>query len=113
MTPYNTRIVARLEAQEQKGIHKYGQILEENHGGFEYRLDHFLEELADAARYGEWLRDSGKIITTMFELLAQDMEAKLFCPLETPCAPDNLKDGGCVACLKEHYEKKARERIGI
>jgi len=43
--------------------------------------------------------------------LAQDMEVKEICPLETPCEPDNLKDGGCVACLQEHYETKAREKI--
>ena len=111
MTLYNERILARLEAQEQKGILKYGQILEDNHGGFEYRLNHYLEELADASRYGEWLRDCGKIITSMFELLVADMETKQFCPLATPCSPENLKDGGCIACLKEYYEGKAREII--
>ncbi len=111
MGRFKDRIDARFEAQQQKGIEKYGQIVEDNHGDFDYRLEHLAQELTDGLQYIEWLKEGGQIITTMFELLAQDMEVKEICPLETPCEPDNLKDGGCVACLQEHYETKAREKI--
>jgi hypothetical protein len=88
---------------------KYGISLEQNHGPFAYRLEHLAEELTDGLQYIEWIKESGKIICLMFEMLVQDMENKDFCPLETPCTPENLKEGGCIACLKEHYEMKARD----
>lgn len=111
MGRYKDRIDTRFERQEAKGIAKYGVLLEDNHGPFDYRLEHLAEELTDGLHYVEWLKESGKIITSMFELLVQDMESKDFCPLETPCSPENLKEGGCVACLKEYYEGKARDLI--
>lgn len=108
MGRYKDRIDARFEAQERKGIEKYGQVLEDNHGNLDYRLEHLAQELTDALMYVEWIKEGGQIITSMFELLVQDMEAKELCPLEAPCEPGNLKEGGCVACLKAHYEKKAK-----
>jgi hypothetical protein len=111
MGRFKERVDARFEAQERKGIEKYGHPLEDNHGSFDYRLEHLAQELTDGLMYVEWLKESGQIITSMFELLAQDLEAKELCPLETRCEPDNLKDGGCVACLRAHYEAKARESL--
>ena len=109
MGRFKDRIDARFTAQEQKGIEKYGQPLEQNHGNYDYRLEHLAEELTDGLMYVEWFKEGGQIITSMFELLAKDMERLDFCPLETPCKPENLPEGGCVACLQEHYETKARE----
>ena len=88
-------------------------MLEDNHGSFDYRLEHLAQELTDGLMYVEWLKEGGQIITSMFELLAKDMERLDFCPLETPCKPENLPEGGCVACLQAHYETKAREKLGI
>lgn len=111
MGRFKDRIDARFSAQERKGIEKYGQPLEQNHGNYDYRLEHLAEELTDGLMYCEWLKESGLIVTTMFNLLVQDMERLDFCPLETPCAPENLPEGGCVSCLKEHYEGKARSVV--
>ncbi len=111
MARYKDRIDTRFNQQESKGIAKYGQPLEQNHGRFDYRLEHLAQELTDGLMYVEWLKESGKVITTMFELLVQDMEAKQFCPLETPCSPENIREGGCVGCLMMYYEEKAREQI--
>lgn len=111
MGRYLDNITARFNRQEQKGVIKYGTLLEDNHGNYNYRLEHLAEELTDGLMYCEWLRESCKIITSMFEMLVQDMERLDWCPLETPCKPENLPDGGCVACLQAHYEGKAREKI--
>lgn len=111
MARFLDRINNRFRSQEAKGILKYGTCLEDNHGNFDYRLEHLEQELSDGLMYCEWIKESGKIITAMFELLVSDMESKDFCPLETPCSPENLKEGGCIACLKEHYEMKAREIV--
>ena len=51
MGKYLDRITARFNRQEQKGIEKYGQILEQNHGNYDYRLEHLAEELYDLANY--------------------------------------------------------------
>lgn len=111
MGRFKDRIDARFAAQERKGIEKYGQPLEQNHGNYDYRLEHLAEELTDGLHYLEWLKEAGQIVTAMFELLAHDIETNDQCPLETPCKPENLPEGGCVACLKDYYEKKAREKI--
>jgi hypothetical protein len=113
MGRYKDRIDARFEAQERKGIEKYGQVIEENHGSFDYRLEHLAGELTDGLMYIEWIKEAGQIVTSMFELLVQDMETRELCPLETPCTPDNLKDGGCIDCLKTYYEGKARDKLGL
>jgi hypothetical protein len=108
---YLDRIINRFRSQEAKGVLKYGVILEDNHGDVNYRLEHLAQELSDGLMYLEWIKEGGKIICLMFEMLVQDMESKDFCPLETPCTPENLKKGGCIACLKEHYEMKARNLV--
>jgi len=114
MARYKDRIDTRFNQQESKGIAKYSQALEQNHGRFDYRLEHLAEELTDGLMYVEWLKESGKIITSMFELLVQDMERLDFCPIDPyPCSPENLKEGRCVGCLKEYYETKARELASV
>lgn len=74
MGRYLNRITARFHRQEQKGVLKYGTVLEDNHGNYDYRLEHLTEELTDGLMYCEWLKESGKIISSMFELLVQDLE---------------------------------------
>jgi hypothetical protein len=111
MGRYKDRIDARFEAQEQKGIEKYGQRLEDNHGPHDYRLEHLAQELTDALIYVEWIKEAGQTIVTMFKLLAQDLEAQELCPMKTPCEPEHLEDNGCIECLINHYTKKAEEAI--
>lgn len=113
MGRFKDRIDTRFKAQEQKGVLRYGQVLEQNHGSLEYRLEHLAQELTDSLMYVEWLKEGGQILAEMFELLVQDLEAKELCPIDAPCDPDNLPEGGCIACLRAHYEKKAREKFGI
>lgn len=108
MGRYLEKITARFHRQEQKGIEKYGQTLEDNHGSIDYRIEHLAEELTDGLSYIEWIKEGSQRICLMFELLSQDAERLDFCPLETKCPPENLKEGGCVDCLKAHYEEKAR-----
>lgn len=56
-TRYLDRILNRFHQQEWKGIHKYGQVLEQNHGDPFYRLEHLAEELTDGLMYIEWIKD--------------------------------------------------------
>lgn len=56
-TKYLDRILNRFHQQEWKGIHKYGQVLEQNHGDIFYRLEHLAEELTDGLMYIEWIKD--------------------------------------------------------
>lgn len=56
-TRYLDRILNRFHQQKWKGIHKYGQVLEQNHGGILYRLEHLAEELTDGLMYVEWIKD--------------------------------------------------------
>jgi len=59
-TKYLDRILNRFHQQKWKGIHKYGQVLEQNHGGILYRLEHLAEELTDGLYYIEWIKDKVK-----------------------------------------------------
>lgn len=112
MARYLDRIIDRFRSQEAKGVLKYGQPLEDNHGDIDYRMEHLAQELTDGLMYIEWIREGARIVLSMFELLVQDLETQDKCPLETTiCSPDNLKEGGCIGCLKEHYEGKAREIV--
>lgn len=115
MGRFKGRIDARFEAQEQKGIEKYGQSLEDNHGSFDYRLEHLAQELSDGLMYAEWLKESGQTITLMFELLVQDLEKikpfEEICPLKKSCPEEYLEAESCLECLKAHYEAKARDLI--
>lgn len=53
MARYLDRIVARFKRQEQKGINKYGQILEDNPRGVLEALEYLAEELTDGLMYVE------------------------------------------------------------
>ena len=53
MARYLDRIVARFKRQEQKGISKYGQILEDNPRGVLEALEYLAEELTDGLMYVE------------------------------------------------------------
>ena len=57
MDRYNKQIMDLLERQERKGVSKYGQRLENNTDGIIARLNHLEEELADALRYIQWIKD--------------------------------------------------------
>jgi len=50
---YLDRIIARFKRQEQKGISKYGQILEDNPRGLLEALEYLAEELTDGLMYVE------------------------------------------------------------
>jgi hypothetical protein len=50
---YLDRIIARFKRQEQKGISKYGQILEDNPRGALEALEYLAEELTDGLMYVE------------------------------------------------------------
>lgn len=53
MARYFDRIAARFKRQEQKGISKYGQILEDNPRGFKEALEYAAEEVTDLLMYLE------------------------------------------------------------
>ena len=53
MARYLDRIVARFKRQEQKGVSKYGQILEDNPRGVLEALEYLPEELTDGLMYVE------------------------------------------------------------
>ena len=53
MARYLDRIIARFKRQEQKGISKYGQILEDNPRGLLEALEYLAEELTDGLMYVE------------------------------------------------------------
>lgn len=54
---YREQILARLDKQDEKGMAKYGTILEQNPADMVERLDHLAEELVDGLRYIEWIKD--------------------------------------------------------
>lgn len=55
---YKERIVGRIDKQNDKGIDKYPQALEDDEEmGINERLDHFADELVDGLQYIEHLRD--------------------------------------------------------
>jgi len=58
MGRYLDRIIDRFRSQEAKGINKYGQVLEQNHGDIQYRLEHLAQELSDGLMYVEWIKEN-------------------------------------------------------
>ena len=57
MDNYRSRIIALHEAQTQKGIDKYGTVLEQNTDDVFKRLEHFRQEMLDGLNYSFWLED--------------------------------------------------------
>lgn len=57
MGRYLDAIINRFRAQEAKGVLKYGQPLEQNHGDMQYRLEHLAQELTDGLYYLEWIKE--------------------------------------------------------
>jgi len=53
---YLMRIISRFKAQQEKGIVKYGQLVEENPASREERLEHLAQELTDGLMYIEWTK---------------------------------------------------------
>lgn len=53
MARYFDRIAARFKRQEQKGMSKYGQILEDNPRGLKEALEYAAEEVTDLLMYLE------------------------------------------------------------
>ena len=55
---YLDRISERLHRQAEKGLEKYGMLLEDNQGlGFDERIEHLAEELTDGLQYIEHLKE--------------------------------------------------------
>lgn len=61
--PYWERICAIANKQRSKGMHKYGQGLEDNPADMLKRIDHLQEELIDGLMYCEWIKE--KIVERM------------------------------------------------
>lgn len=57
MNNYRSRLIALYEAQTQKGIDKYGTVLEQNTDDVFKRLEHFRQEMLDGLNYSFWLED--------------------------------------------------------
>ena len=57
MDNYRSRLIALHEAQTQKGIDKYGTVLEQNADDIFKRLEHFRQEMLDGLNYSFWLED--------------------------------------------------------
>ena len=57
MDNYRSRLIALHEAQTQKGIDKYGTVLEQNTDDVFKRLEHFRQEMLDGLNYSFWLED--------------------------------------------------------
>lgn len=58
MDNYMNTILERFENQRNKGIEKYGQVLEHDPGaGIGERLEHLAQELTDALQYIEWVKE--------------------------------------------------------
>ena len=53
---YRQNIIDKIDKQIEKGINKYGQVLEDNNLTMDEKLDHHQEELIDALFYTEHLR---------------------------------------------------------
>lgn len=54
---YNEYIRNLLDKQVGKGLNKYGFMLQDNPAGIIARLNHLEEELVDALRYIQWIKD--------------------------------------------------------
>lgn len=57
MSNYLANIVERFNMQVQKGIGKYGQVLEQNNTSISARLEHLAQELTDGLAYIEWAKE--------------------------------------------------------
>jgi len=57
MDNYRSRLIALHEAQTQKGIDKYGTVLEQNTDDVFKRLEHFRQEMLDGLNYSFWMED--------------------------------------------------------
>lgn len=64
---YSENIIARFERQKQKGIKKYGQILEDNPRGPIEALEFLAEELTDGLNYLEELKSKLEEFKTFTE----------------------------------------------
>lgn len=51
------RIQQTYEAQREKGIQTYGDVLENNKADILARLNYLSEELVDALMYIEWIKE--------------------------------------------------------
>lgn len=67
---YLARIMDRFKKQEQKGIAKYGQILEDNPAQIKERLEHLAQELTDGLMYVEWIKE-GIMAFDQYQRLAE------------------------------------------
>lgn len=56
--PYWERICAIAEKQRAKGMHTYGQGLEDNSADILKRIEHLQEELIDGLMYCEWIKEN-------------------------------------------------------
>lgn len=57
MDNYMKAILERFENQRNKGIEKYGQVLEQNNAPIGERLEHLAQELTDGLAYIEWIKE--------------------------------------------------------
>ena len=111
MARYLDRILARFKRQEQKGISKYGQILEDNPRGVLEALEYLAEELTDGLMYvEEAIEKAGqtdyRTLLTETELRASRAEAEVehlikLCLKEISFDKEqlNIKLGGSGAML--------------
>jgi len=57
MDNYRGRIIALHKQQTDKGLEKYGTVLEQNTDDIFKRLEHFRQEMLDGLNYSFWLED--------------------------------------------------------
>ena len=60
MNNYRDRIIALHIQQTNKGLEKYGTVLEQNADDAFKRLEHFRQEMLDGLNYSFWLEDELK-----------------------------------------------------
>jgi hypothetical protein len=70
---YMERIRRKFEKQRDKGIKKYGQVLEDNHRGIVESLNAISEELIDGLMYIEEALEK----TQMYESRIKELEKEL------------------------------------
>lgn len=54
---YWDKVTSIYKEQRRKGMHQYGQGLEDNHADIITRILYLQEELVDALMYCEWIKD--------------------------------------------------------
>lgn len=101
MGRYLDIIVSRFKAQEAKGVHKYGMLLEDNRGPMAYRLEHLAQELTDALMYIEWHKEEADKLQQV--LIAVESAYVAYCG---PC----VNTGDCSICALGNI-KQAIENI--